>query len=580
MKYTSSLFKILSIYSKHYDIMSIQYSRKIVKDLRIIGEGMVSKAFISDDKYILLVGKRDDSFSIYKNLKTDMDLLEGKIKSIKIPSNLKVIEPCKEYPFGALTYLAVPGREIDLKTCTTLQKKEIGKRLSEFCWEMHHNGLHWDKNFSIKHKNAKAVKNLKLLKPYFTKEENDHLQKLAKKYDKYLRESEYFVTHGDLHEENILVNNKNELTGVIDFGNMAYTPIEFEFAPIYFNLGKELWESFITNYPQKIDIEKVKIVLYFRAITFFEYVQGWSKEAILKEVQSIRDTGIFDDISTVDEIFDLYKKCLPFIIREESKVKEIIADKENHIISHRVGNKLVGVSVINGNTIYLLCVKKDSRSKGVGKKLLKESENYIKLKGFDKIKLGAGKDYIMPGVPMKENAHEFFKKYGYIHSWEKTGCFDMSMNLKDFVWNKAKIGDTIDGITYRFATKEDIPQISECVADAQKDFVQYYQEEKHYTKNTNVPVIIALDKNKVVGALIVSIETEGKDLGSVGCTATIHSHRGKGIATNMVCLGTKYLKEIGLGKAFLGYTYTDIVKMYARAGYQVCMEYFMAEKLQ
>lgn len=550
-----------------------------MKDLKIIGEGMASKAFISDDNYILLVGKRDDSLSIYKSLKADMDLLEGKIKSIKIPSNMKVIEPCKEYPFGALTYLAVPGREIDLKTCSFEQKKAAGKKLAEFLSEMHNLGFDWDKEFSIKHENEKVVKNLKLLEPYFTKEENEYLKKYVKKYDKLLRESEYVITHGDLHSENILVNDNNEITGIIDFGNMSYSPIEFDFAPIY-KMDKEIFAAVQENYLKSIDIEKVQLSNQFLSIAFFEYVQGWSKEAILKEVQSIRDAGIFDGISTVDEIFDLYKKCLPFIVREESKVKEIIADKNNHIISHRVGNKLVGVSVINGNTIYLLCVKKDSRGKGIGKKLLKESENYIKLQGFDKIKLGAGKDYIMPGVPMKESAYKFFEKYGYMHSWGKTGCFDMSMNLKDFVWNKAKIGETIDGIIYRFATKEDIPQISECVSDTQKDFVQYYQEEKHYTKNTNVPVIIALDKNKVVGALIVSIETEGKDLGSVGCTATIHSHRGKGIATNMVCLGTKYLKEIGLGKAFLGYTYTDIVKMYARAGYQVCMEYFMAEKTQ
>jgi RimJ/RimL family protein N-acetyltransferase len=55
-------------------------------------------------------------------------------------------------------------------------------------------------------------------------------------------------------------------------------------------------------------------------------------------------------------------------------------------------------------------------------------------------------------------------------------------------------------------------------------------------------------------------------------------HQGKGIATTMVRLGTKYLKDIGLSHAFLGYTYTDILAMYRRAGYEVCMEYFMGEK--
>jgi predicted acetyltransferase len=65
-----------------------------------------------------------------------------------------------------------------------------------------------------------------------------------------------------------------------------------------------------------------------------------------------------------------------------------------------------------------------------------------------------------------------------------------------------------------------------------------------------------------LGALIVSIEKECKSMGSVGCTATVHKYRNKGIATNMILLGTKYLKDIGLRKAFLGYTYTYIINMY------------------
>ena len=53
---------------------------------------------------------------------------------------------------------------------------------------------------------------------------------------------------------------------------------------------------------------------------------------------------------------------------------------------------------------------------------------------------------------------------------------------------------------------------------------------------------------------------------------------GRGIATNLVRLGTRYLKDSGMRRAFLGYTYTDIVRMYERAGYRICQRYFMAAK--
>ena len=81
-----------------------------------------------------------------------------------------------------------------------------------------------------------------------------------------------------------------------------------------------------------------------------------------------------------------------------------------------------------------------------------------------------------------------------------------------------------------------------------------------------------------LGTLIVSIETEGKDLGSVGCTCVSFSETHQGIGTNMVRLGTKYLKDIGLQNACLSYTYTGLDKLYGASGYEISTYYFMGEK--
>ncbi|MDR0294215.1 MAG: GNAT family N-acetyltransferase [Oscillospiraceae bacterium] len=280
----------------------------------------------------------------------------------------------------------------------------------------------------------------------------------------------------------------------------------------------------------------------------------------------------------VNEIYSLYKECLPDINRSEETVKRILGDTGNHIINYMVAGKLAGVSVINDNTILLLCVEKSFQNRGVGGELLKQSEEYILSNGFHKFVAGAGKDYIMPGIPMNNGAHNFFKKRGYIHSWGNRGCFDMCQMLKDFDYNEHSIGDVIAGITYRRALIHDVDNIVKCVSDAEESFVQYYQNEEVYEKGANPLVLIAEKDNEVLGALMVDIETGNTDTGSIGCTATACQHRNKGIATNMVILGTKYLKDIGLSKVYLSYTYTDIVSMYGRAGYKVCMEYYMGEK--
>jgi ribosomal protein S18 acetylase RimI-like enzyme len=172
---------------------------------------------------------------------------------------------------------------------------------------------------------------------------------------------------------------------------------------------------------------------------------------------------------------------------------------------------------------------------------------------------------------MKYDAHQFFIKHGYVHTWGDSGCFDMSQLLVNFPGFAHSVGDTIDGIEYRWATEGDLPLIAPCIADAAPDFVPHYRELKN-------PTIIAVKDGEVVGALMVFIEADGHGVGSVGCTVTKKAHQGKGIATSMVQIGTKHLKQEGFKTAFLGYTYTDIVKMYARAGYTVCMEYFMGEK--
>ena len=273
-----------------------------------------------------------------------------------------------------------------------------------------------------------------------------------------------------------------------------------------------------------------------------------------------------------DSIFQLYKKTLPEIIRNENTVKKIINRTDNHIIYHNEDSVLAGVSVINGSVIYLICVDEAFQKQGIGSALLKKSEDYIASKGFDKVTVGAGDDYIMPGIPMNRFAHKFFMKHGYKHAWGECGCFDMSQDLAGFSQNVHSVGDIINGICYRWATENDMDGILNCVTEAHEDFVKYY-------KTTIDPVIIAVKDGVVVGTLMVGIETEGKGIGSVGCTTTMPKHQGRGIATQMVILGTKHLKDIGLQKAFLGYTYTDIVSMYARAGYMVCMEYYMGEKM-
>ena len=299
----------------------------------------------------------------------------------------------------------------------------------------------------------------------------------------------------------------------------------------------------------------------------------------------------------MNKYYEMFRKNFPFIVRDEREALGIINNPENKIIevTDNSGN-LIGVSIIHKNTILMLCVDKEYRNKGIGNKLLNDSENYILGKGYDKVNIGVGDNYLMPGIPMatkpydeelkedriydgvNDESYNSFAKRGYAHSWEDANCFDMRADLDSVEFPSESIGDTIEGITYRFATVNDIPKIIECTDDAEQSFSKYYKNEKLYSEDSNQKVLIATSNDVVCGTLIISIETEAKGLGSVGCTTVSHNYRGKHIGVNMVVLGTKYLKSLGLKKGYLGYTYSGLDKMYGYAGYKICIYYAMAQK--
>lgn len=299
--------------------------------------------------------------------------------------------------------------------------------------------------------------------------------------------------------------------------------------------------------------------------------------------------------SVINEIYELFRRSLPYVIREEETVRGIVGNKENRIIEKRnEENRLIGVSVIHKNAIMLLLVAPEYRRQGIGSLLLEESEKAICEAGYEEVTVGLGEDYITPGIPtskryapavnenlderVDEIASQFFEKRGYVHDWgNECNCFDMKFPLCEFDKEKYSVGDTIDGICYRFATIEDKASVSACTDAACEEFTRWYQEEVLYTENDSSRVMVAVANGKVVGTLMVDTNHES-GLGSVGCTAVHPDYRGKHLAVNMVILGTKYLRDVGMKEAYLSYTYSGLDHMYGYAGYKIFVYFMMAKK--
>ena len=291
-------------------------------------------------------------------------------------------------------------------------------------------------------------------------------------------------------------------------------------------------------------------------------------------------------------LYDIFKRNFPFCVREESYVRELFSGDSVTVISERDSNNtLIGAAVVEENNILMLCVDAAWRRQGIGSRLLAAAEKLIRENGYTSVTAGAGRHYLMPGIPvptpvvqeslqpdhvyngLDSASAAFFCKRGYSHSWD-CNCFDMRLDLEEFHAVPFRPAD----ITFRWAKPEDMENAVACTDDAHESFSKYYKNPEHYTANGRQRVFLAECSCQIAGTLIVSFASEGPGLGSVGCTAVRHTFRGRKIASDLVILGTQKLKEAGLEKAFLGYTYTGLDKLYGYAGYRICVYYYMAEK--
>ena len=296
-----------------------------------------------------------------------------------------------------------------------------------------------------------------------------------------------------------------------------------------------------------------------------------------------------------EKLYALFKRNFPFAMREEETALRILSNPENCIFIHKDSSgAIAGAAVIHKNNVLLLCVDEPLRHRGIGSELLKKAEMHVKNAGYAEITIGAGDDYLMPGVPVKEmpfeenfsnialnplipeNNASYYIKRGYSHAWGNCNCFDMRMPFTPALLS-VENPDT-PGITYRFAKKTDLPSILSCVHAAEPEFCKYYEESESYEPDSVDKILIALNDDQVVGTLMVDFETEGEGVGSIGCTTTHPEYQGRNIASSMIIRGAKHLYQNGMKEGFLGYTYSGLDKLYGKAGYRVCTFYFMAKK--
>ncbi len=273
----------------------------------------------------------------------------------------------------------------------------------------------------------------------------------------------------------------------------------------------------------------------------------------------------------ISELFSLYNRCFPDYNTTFEIFRELTAPETAEIVEERDGSALVGYSLIHEGSISLLCVDERYRRRGIGSRLLSESERIIRGNGFGSVTLGRGPGCILQGVPVeRHDAVSFFEKRGYSAEWTSA---NMGMFLEGFDADALKIYPAPEGTEFRIARPEEKQSVLRAVEDADSDWVDIFE-------SCVDPVMIALCGGETVGFQILGkgrFHPERKAVGSVGCVGVVHSARRKGIGLRMVAEGCRWLKERGYGSVEL--RYVELVDWYSRIGFEVVGHQWMGGKI-
>lgn len=282
----------------------------------------------------------------------------------------------------------------------------------------------------------------------------------------------------------------------------------------------------------------------------------------------------------------LFLRNFPHVIRESESVRSILSHKDCRFLEKRnEKGDLIGALLYHENTILMLCVDKPYRKQGIGGALLQKAEEEIRAAGYSDVVIGAGFSYLAPGVPMHqpifpspsevainppwEDHSAFFQKRGYTHNSD-SNCFDLLLE-------PITVEATFDeDLVFTFAEERDKEAVLTMVEDAYASFAKHYRKVELYQKDSPKRILLVWYQDQLAGALILSPSADG--VGRIGCVTVLKAFRGQGIATRLVHYATHQLALGGVKKAFVGYTYSGLEKLYGKVGYQISSYYLKAKK--
>lgn len=237
-----------------------------VNTIEVIGAGYDSVAYLVNSEYIFKMKFSANKKKGYKKEKAILDFLNENLTThIKIP---KIEYSYITDELSIMGYKKIDGKFLSPKVYKTMTAKEqviLKKEIAKFLKEMHGLDDSKIKDYKIDNK-ANVLEEYQLLRETIYDELTNIEKKYIENFFKKLNTTQIFdgkkcLCHNDFSCNHLLLDEKNRLVGIIDFGDAGIIDEYCDFLYLLEDSKEELGSTFgedVLKIYKDIDMEKAK----------------------------------------------------------------------------------------------------------------------------------------------------------------------------------------------------------------------------------------------------------------------------------------------------------------------------------
>jgi len=243
-------------------LLHSQFPSLSLTSLRYLGEGWDSAAYLVNDEWIFRFPKRQERQEWLESELSVLRLLGTQQLELSIPVPVYLGKPSQRFPCGFMGYRLIGGTQGDRVDLEWVDRNENARRLGVFLSALHSITLQEAAVRGILRYEspmeevlAETVAMREMLWPQLPPELKDMSQPFLEGTYALTKMSpaRSCLSHGDLHDEHILLDNAGCVSGVIDWGDSCVTDPAIDFSGLYAWLGETFVRDVLDHYTHSWD---------------------------------------------------------------------------------------------------------------------------------------------------------------------------------------------------------------------------------------------------------------------------------------------------------------------------------------